>query len=147
MATLHTVNNDGTQTAMKGTSGAANTMETGAEAGGRQFGSQNGSDYLAISSEYQCTAVDLAVDLTDLLLGPALCAGCYVNVTMSAHSCLILDGVVSKLTLPASLTAGTLLVWPAFICLTSLTIDPNDVATGNVSFFWRALDPIVTRTT
>lgn len=82
------------------------------------------------------TVVDIATDSTTINTGRCYLHGIYVNTVLSAHACPIQDGSTDKITLIASLAAGTNLVFPGVEFQTSLVVNPNDAATGNITVFW-----------
>lgn len=82
------------------------------------------------------TVVDVATDSTTVSAGPAYLVGVYINTALSAHALPILDGAATKFTLPASAAAGTFYPIEG-IFATSLIVDPNDAATGNITVIWR----------
>ena len=92
-------------------------------------------------SEYKYGVVDVADNSTTVSTKPALLVGVYVNTVLSAHACPILDGAVSVITLKASLAAGTMLDFPPTRFETSLVVDPDDSATGNITLFYKDLRP------
>ena len=128
----------------KFTDDAAHSYDATARAGERQASSTTGLDHMTVSGEWAATAIDTATDSTTVYDGPCLCAGVYVNTVLSAHTVVLKDSATSKVTLPVSLAAGTMLNFPPFICETSLVLDPDNSSTGNVTVFWRPLDPAVT---
>ena len=71
--------------------------------------------------------------------GPALLFGVYVNTVLSAHTVVFKDGTTAKVTLPASLAAGSERDMHGARFETSLVIDPDDASTGNVTVFYRPL--------
>jgi hypothetical protein len=71
--------------------------------------------------------------------GPALLFGVYVNTVLSAHTVLFKDGTTTKITLPASLAAGSERCFYGARFETSLIIDPDDNSTGDVTVFYRPL--------
>ena len=71
--------------------------------------------------------------------GPALLFGVYVNTVLSAHTVIFKDGTDVKLTLPASLAAGSERNFYGARFETSLVIDPDDASTGDVTVFYRPL--------
>jgi len=70
---------------------------------------------------------------------PALLCGVYVNTVLSAHTVIFKDNTTAIITLPASLSAGTLLRFPPIRFETSLNIDPDDTSTGNVTVIYKPL--------
>jgi hypothetical protein len=71
--------------------------------------------------------------------GPALVFGVYVNTVLSAHTVVLLDNTTAKLTLPASLAAGSERCFYGARFETSLVIDPDDSSTGNITVFYRPI--------
>ena len=71
--------------------------------------------------------------------GPALLFGVFVNTVLSAHTVVFKDGTTAKITLPASLAAGTSTNCYGARFETSLVIDPDDSSTGNVTVFYRPI--------
>ena len=89
-----------------------------------------------------CTAtvVDTSDNTTTITESPAVILGVYVNTTLSAHTVVLKDDDTAKITLPASLAAGTNITFPHPItCATSLIVDPDDSSTGSITVLWRAL--------
>lgn len=80
--------------------------------------------------------VDLVPDSTTIFSGAGYLYGWYVNTTLSAHACPILDGGVVKFTIPASAAAGTSVLFPIGVRFNALVVDPNDVATGNITLLF-----------
>ena len=71
--------------------------------------------------------------------GPALLFGIYVNTVLSAHTVELKDGTSSKITLPASLAAGSEKDFHGARFETSLIIQPNPSSTGVVVVFYRPI--------
>lgn len=84
--------------------------------------------------------VDLATDQTIVFNGPCLLVGIYVNTVTSAHTCNISDGAVTALILKASYAASTNLELNGIEFKTSLVINPNAAATGNITVFYIPLN-------
>jgi hypothetical protein len=76
---------------------------------------------------------------TTIHAGPALLFGVYVNTVLSAHTVVFKDDTVAKITLPASLAAGSERDCHGARFETSLVIDPDDSSTGNVTVFYRPI--------
>lgn len=85
------------------------------------------------------TTVDTSADSTTVYNGPAILLGIYVNTVLSAHTVVISDAAVAKVTLPASLAAGTNLAFPGIRFTTSLVVDPDNSSTGNITIMYRPL--------
>jgi hypothetical protein len=86
------------------------------------------------------TVVDTSTDTTTVSDAPAVLLGVFVNTALSAHTVVIKDNATAKITLPASLAAGTNITFPHPIAFaTSLIVDPDNDSTGNITVLWRAL--------
>lgn len=94
-----------------------------------------------LNTEEGCTmtVVDTSANSTTVSAVPAVLLGIYVNTVLSAHTVVIKDGATGKLTLPASLGAGTKIDCHSATFATSLVVDPDDSSTGEIVVFWRAL--------
>ena len=124
-------------TPQKQTSNAAWVLEQGNIAGLRNPSSEENS-YLVAFEDWNIAVVDLSTDAANAVSGgvPARLGGVFVNTVLSAHTCPILDGATQKFVLPASLAAGT------FVPIkgrfeTSLVVNSNDAATGEIAVLWR----------
>jgi hypothetical protein len=82
------------------------------------------------------TVVDVADNSTTVSPAPALLLGIYVNTVLSNHALPIKDGADTIITLPAQTAAGAYLPLPGVRFNTSIVVDPDDAATGNVTLFW-----------
>jgi hypothetical protein len=95
---------------------------------------------LAINPECLMSVQDVVNDgPTTIHDGPALLFGVYVNTVLSAHTVLLKDATDSKITLPASLAAGSNLNFYGARFETSLIIQPNASSTGVVVVFYRPI--------
>jgi hypothetical protein len=63
----------------------------------------------------------------------------YVNTVLSAHTVLLVDGSTTVVTVPASLAAGSSILYPGIRFETSLVIDPDNSSTGNLTVAYRPL--------
>ena len=102
----------------------------------------NGYGEASILAHNEClmSVQDVAVDgPTTIHNGPALLFGIYVNTVLSAHTVTLNDAAVAKLTLPASLAAGSEKDFRGARFETSLIIAPNASSTGNVTVFYRPI--------
>jgi hypothetical protein len=88
---------------------------------------------------WECVVVDVATDSTTIYTGACRLGAIYVNTALSAHALPIKDGATTVFTIPASLAAGTLVQFWGAKFHTSLVVDPNDAATGNITVMW---DPL-----
>lgn len=91
-------------------------------------------------NECDSAVVNVGDNSTTVYTGPVLIYGVYVNTVLSAHACPIQDGSTAKITLPASLAAGTNLTFPGVKFSTSIVVDPDDAATGNITIFYRPVN-------
>lgn len=80
--------------------------------------------------------VNLATDSTTVVNGAARLYGIYVNTVLSGQACPIEDNTTAIITLPASLAAGTMIELPGVRFNTSLVVDPDDSATGNITVLY-----------
>ena len=64
--------------------------------------------------------------------------GVYVNTALSAHALPIKDGTggTTLVTIPASAAAGSHYPIPGIEFASGIAVDPDDVATGNVTVAW-----------
>jgi hypothetical protein len=76
---------------------------------------------------------------TTIHSGPALLFGIYVNTVLSAHTVELKDGTGTRITLPASLAAGSERCFYGARFETSLIIQPNASSTGVVVVFYRPI--------
>ena len=79
---------------------------------------------------------DLSTNDTEIHAGPVQLVGVHVHTTLSAHDCPLKDGGTSGtelLNIPASTAAGTWIEGGNMRFDTTLHIDPNDSATGQVT--------------
>ncbi len=90
------------------------------------------------SAGMNVTVVDVANDSTTVSTTPARLWKVYVNTALSAHALPIQNGSTAFFTLPASAAAGTMYDFGGALFPSSLVVDPNDAATGNVTVVWSA---------
>lgn len=86
--------------------------------------------------ESQYTLVDVATDATTVHNGPAVLFGYTINVVLSAHALPIKDGTTTVLTLAASSAVNVFQPLPGIRFETSLIVDPDNLATGNITLYW-----------
>lgn len=94
---------------------------------------------IGVHGEWLYAVVNVADNSTTVYDGPAILHGVYVNTALSAHALPIKDGSTTVVTLPASAGAGTLYHPFDIQFATSLIVDPDDSATGNVTVAYRPL--------
>ncbi len=101
---------------------------------------QLGEATTGVHQECKYAVVDVAADSTTVSSVPCIVYGIYVNTVLSAHALPIMDGSSTPITLVASLAAGSNLQFPFGVRYeTSLIVDPNDAATGNITVFYKPL--------
>lgn len=84
--------------------------------------------------------VDVATDSTTVRTGAVRVWGIVVNTALSAHALPILDGSTTVYTVPASAAAGAFYELFGVVFNTSLIVDPNDAATGNITVIYERLN-------
>jgi hypothetical protein len=89
--------------------------------------------------ECDYAVVNVADNSTTVHTGRCRLYGIYVNTVLSAQACPIEDGTTAIVTLPASLAAGSNLQFPGVEFRTSLVVDPDDSATGNITVFFKPM--------
>ena len=92
---------------------------------------------VGVAPEFLSGIVDLADDSTTVFNGPVLLRGIHVVSTLSAQDVLILDGVTQIGTIPGSAGPGTWVEFGDQRLDTSLIIDPDDAATGDISVVYK----------
>lgn len=86
-----------------------------------------GTDYVVI---------DVANNSTTVVNGAGRVYGIWVNTQLSNHTCPIEDGGTAVITLPAELSAGVYRDYPGIAFNSTLTVNPNDAASGNFTLFY-----------
>ena len=93
-----------------------------------------------VETECEYATVDVADNSTTVVSGPCVFYGAIVTTALSAHVLPIQDNTSPIAAFAASAAAGTAVLLPNGVrCVTSLVLDPNDAATGNVTVFFRRL--------
>ena len=90
--------------------------------------------------EWQYAVVDLATNSTTISLVPCIIKGWYVNTAMSAHECLITDDTTTVIRVPASTSAGDARDYAGLRFETSLIVNPDDAATGELLVLYDELE-------
>ncbi len=99
-------------------------------------------DAQLVVAECDYLAVDVANNSTTVYTGACLYFGCIVTTALSAHALPILDGSNTIDSFAASSAVGTAhLLLHGVRCATGILVDPNDSATGNVTVFYRPINP------
>ena len=83
--------------------------------------------------EWKHGIVDLSNDITTIEAVACLVKGVYINTDLSAHPCPIEDGTDQAFVIPAGATAGSAYAFGPAIYDTSLIVDPDNAATGNIT--------------
>lgn len=81
--------------------------------------------------------VDIADNSTTVYTGVVKVVGIVINTVLSAHDLPIKDGSTTVFTIPASAAAGTFYNLFETQLATSLVVDPNDAATGNITVIYQ----------
>jgi hypothetical protein len=82
---------------------------------------------------------DLSNNDTEVYGGPCQLVGVHVHTALSAHACPLKDGGTSGtewFSIPASSPAGTWIEAGGMVFSSTLHIDPNDSATGQVTIVY-----------
>lgn len=90
----------------------------------------------ARSNTWEYTIVDVAADSTTVTSKPAYLKAIIVNTALSAHALPIYDGTTVVYTLAASSAALTRAELDGIRMKSSIIVDPNDSATGNITVIW-----------
>lgn len=95
-----------------------------------------------VQMECDYSVVDVANNSTTVYTGPCIYYGCVVTTVLSAHAMPIYDGSNIIDSFAASAAVGTYHGFNHGVrCATGLLVDPNDAATGNVTVFYRPMNP------
>ncbi len=85
----------------------------------------------------QVTEVDLATDADVVVTSSrAILLAVHVITVMSAHDALLKNSSTTKITLPASTAAGTMINCHGVIFDDNITVESNNSATGKLLVFW-----------
>lgn len=100
---------------------------------------------LLVETECEYAAVDAANDSTTVVNGPCIFYGAVVTTALSAHALPIQDNTTAVAAFAASAAVGTTInIQSGVKCNTSLVVDPNDAATGNITVWFRRLPKPIT---
>jgi hypothetical protein len=95
-----------------------------------------------VQMECDYAVVNVATDSTTVYTGPCIYYGAVVTTVLSAHALPILDGSNTIDSFAASAAVGTYHPFNHGVrCATSLIVDPNDAATGNITVLYRPINP------
>jgi hypothetical protein len=94
-----------------------------------------------VHTEADYLAVDASTDSTTVYTGPCIYYGATVTTALSAQVLQILDGSTPIDAFAASAAAGTSHNFATGIrCNTSLVVDPDNAATGNLTVYYRPVN-------
>jgi len=94
-----------------------------------------------VQTQNDYAVVPIADDTTTVYTGPVMLHGVYINTVLSAQVLPIKDGATTVITIPASAAAGSHYPIPGIRFETSLIVDPDNAATGNVTVAYRPVNP------
>lgn len=95
-----------------------------------------------VQMECDYKVVDVADNSTTVYTGPCIYYGSIVTTALSAHALPILDGSNTVDAFAASAAVGTYHGLNHGVrCATGIVVDPNDAATGNITVFYRPINP------
>ncbi len=108
-------------------------------AGERQTSSDSLS-YISTKEDWNYTVVDIADNSTTVSSAPAIIGNVWVNTVLSAHACPIKDDTTTVYSIAASAAVNTeVLALKGTRFETSLIVDPDDAATGEIVVQWRLI--------
>jgi hypothetical protein len=97
---------------------------------------------LLVQMECDYAVVDAANDSTTIHTGPCIYYGALVTTVLSAQALPILDGANTIDSFAASAAVGTYHGFNHGVrCATGLVVNPNDSASGNLTVFYRPINP------
>jgi hypothetical protein len=97
---------------------------------------------MLVQMECDYLAVNVADDSTTVHTGPCIYYGALVTTALSAQALPIMDGANTIDSFAASAAVGTYHGFNHGVrCATGLVVDPNDAATGNITVFYRPINP------
>ncbi len=94
-----------------------------------------------IQTQNDYAVVPIADDTTTVYTGPVMLHGVYINTVLSNHVLPIKDGATTVITIPALAAAGTHFPIPGIRFETSLIVDPDNAATGDITVAFRPVNP------
>jgi hypothetical protein len=94
-----------------------------------------------VMTECDYAVVSVADNSTTVYSGACIYYGAAVTTALSAHALPILDGSATIDSFAASSAVGTVHSWPGIRCATSLIVNPDDAATGDITVFYRPINP------
>lgn len=137
-------NSVGAEATQRGGAGEVYVKSRGA--GERNPGATTGADHLAVAGEWMTKLVNYndVLGTRTIYAGPCLIAGFEVTTAMSAHASNLEDNAVSRYPIPASRPVG-IYTFPGPITFrTSAIWNPGSLAAGQILFWYRPLDSVVT---
>lgn len=98
---------------------------------------------MIVHTECDYAAVDASANSTTVYTGPCIYYGATVTTALSAQVLPILDGAVPIDAFAASAAAGTSHNFATGVaCATSLVVNPDDAATGNLTVYYRPVNTV-----
>ena len=94
-----------------------------------------------VQTQNDYAVVPVADDTTTVYTGACMIYGVYINTVLSAQVLPIKDGTTTVVTIPASAAAGAHYPLPGIRFETSLIVDPDNAATGNITVAYRPVNP------
>jgi hypothetical protein len=95
-----------------------------------------------VQMECDYSVVSVAANSTTVYTGPCIYYGACVTTVLSAHALPILDGSNTIDSFAASSAVGTYHGFNHGVrCATGILVDPNDAATGDITVFYRPINP------
>jgi len=89
------------------------------------------------SAEFLYKLVDLSDNSTAVYAGPCLLRGIHVVASLSAHDVVVDDDTTQIGGVPASAPIGSWFEFGDMRIETSLTVDPDDSATGTIAVVYK----------
>ncbi len=94
-----------------------------------------------VQEQNDYAVVPIANDTTTVYTGAVMLHGIYINTVLSAQVLPIKDGTTTVITIPASAAAGKHFPIPGIRFETSLIVDPDNAATGDITVAFRPVNP------
>jgi hypothetical protein len=93
-----------------------------------------------VETECEYATVSVATDSTTVVNGPCIFYGAVVTTVLSAHALPIMDNATTIAAFAASAAVGTTInIQSGVRCNTSLVVDPDNAATGDITVWFRRL--------
>jgi len=95
------------------------------------------SQNVTSAPEWLYSSVDLTDNSTVVYTGRCMLRSLIVAADISAHDVVVEDTGTTVAGIAASSAAGTVVDCGDLLCLTGITVDPNDAATGTVTVVYK----------